>query len=88
MTIGIKTSHDRYLDLMLAFPPRPIACNDELTLMQQQVNRVLDGGLVGKDERDYLKVLGLLIYDYEEQNEPPFQITEEDRSIALRLDLE
>ena len=70
---------------MLAFPPRPIACDADLTLVQQQVNRLLDSGLVvGKDERDYLKLLGLLIYDYEERNEPRFEMTEDERSIALQ----
>ena len=84
MTVGLKFSNDRYLELMLAFPPRPIACDADLTLVQQQVNRLLDSGLVGKDERDYLKLLGLLIYDYEEWNEPRFEMTEDERSIALQ----
>jgi HTH-type transcriptional regulator / antitoxin HigA len=83
MTVGIKSSNDRYLELMLAFPPRPIGCDDDLTRMQQQVNRILDGGLVGKPERDYLKLLGLLIYDYEERNEPAFEMTEADRALAM-----
>ena len=82
MSVGIKFSNDRYLELMLAFPPRPIACDADLTLVQQQVNRLLDSGLVGKDKRDYLKLLGLLIYDYEERNEPRFEMTEDERSIA------
>ena len=34
MTVGIKFSNDRYLELMLAFPPRPIACDADLTLVQ------------------------------------------------------
>ena len=42
---------------------------------------------MGKDERDYLKLLGLLIYDYEERNEPRFEMTEDERSIALGSDL-
>ena len=82
MSVGIKFSNDRYLELMLAFPPRPIACDADLTLVQQQVNRLLDSGLVGKDKRDYLELLGLLIYDYEERNEPRFEMTEDERSIA------
>ena len=84
MSVGIKFSNDRYLELMLAFPPRPIAYDADLTLVQQQVNRLLDSGLVGNDERDYLKLLGLLIYDYEERNEPRFEMTEDERSIALQ----
>ena len=82
MSVGVKFSNDRYLELMLAFPPRPIACDADLTLVQQQVNRLLDSGLVGKDKRDYLELLGLLIYDYEERNEPRFEMTEDERSIA------
>ena len=80
MSVGIKFSNDRYLELMLAFPPRSIACDADLTLVQHQVNRLLDSGLVGKDERDYLELLGLLICDCEERNEPKFEMTEDKRS--------
>jgi HTH-type transcriptional regulator / antitoxin HigA len=79
----MRCEDDRYLELMSAFPPCPIACDADLTLVQQQVNQLFDGGLIGKNERDYLKLLELLIYDYEERNEPRFEMTEDERSTAL-----
>ena len=79
MTTGIKPLNDRYFELISAFPPRPINDDAGLAAVQQQVNQLLDGGPIGKDEQDYLKVLGLLIYDYEEFHEPAFALTSTDR---------
>ena len=72
MTIGIKIPSDRYLELITAFPPRPIGCDAEFELVQGQVNHILDGGPLGADEQEYLRLLGVLIYDYEERHEPAF----------------
>ena len=68
----MKTFNDRYLELITAFPPRPIGCDAEFELVQGQVNQILDGGPLGADEQDYLRLLGILIYDYEERHEPAF----------------
>jgi HTH-type transcriptional regulator / antitoxin HigA len=83
MTVGIKTPNDRYLELIVAFPPRPIVCDADLEAFQRRVNEILDGGSLGEAERDYLRLLGILIYDYEEQHEPIAQLTQEERTIAL-----
>lgn len=83
MTVGIKVPNDRYLELMMEFPPRPIGCDAELELVQQRVNRVLDSSAIGDSERDYLRLLGILIYDYEERHEPEFLMTDDDRALAL-----
>ncbi|MGK7920900.1 MAG: type II toxin-antitoxin system HigA family antitoxin [Trichodesmium sp.] len=42
----------------------------ELIATQNRINSILDKGSLTKDDRDYLKVLGMLIYEYEEKNEP------------------
>ena len=72
MTIGIKIPSDRYIELITAFPPRPIGCDAEFELVQGQVNQILDGGPLDADEQEYLRLLGILINDYEERHEPAF----------------
>ncbi|HAX80539.1 MAG TPA: transcriptional regulator [Cyanobacteria bacterium UBA11372] len=52
------------------FPPRLITNEAELIATQNQINCILDKGKLAQDDRDYLKVLGILVYDYEQQHEP------------------
>jgi len=52
------------------FPPHPITNRTELEATQTQIQLILDRGQLTEDDRDYLKVLGMLVYDYEEQHEP------------------
>ena len=56
MTVGIKTSNDHYLELITAFPPRPIGCDAEFELVQGRVSQILDGGPLGTDEQEYLRL--------------------------------
>lgn len=37
--------------------------------IQNQINSILDQENITQDDRDYLKVLGTLVYDYEQQHE-------------------
>jgi HTH-type transcriptional regulator/antitoxin HigA len=55
---------------MISKHPRPIANEAELIATQNQINFILDKGKLTQDDRDYLKVLGLLVYDYENKHEP------------------
>ncbi|NEQ27670.1 MAG: transcriptional regulator [Microcoleus sp. SIO2G3] len=66
----MKTPSSYYIKLITTFPPRPITNNAELIATQNQINSILDKGKLTQDDRDYLKVLGTLIYDYEDKNEP------------------
>lgn len=70
MTTGLKTPSSYYIDLITTFPPRPITNDAELAATQNQINSILDKGKLTQDDRDYLKVLGTLVYDYEDKNEP------------------
>ncbi len=70
MTTGLKTPSNYYMELITTFPPRPITNDAELTATQNQINHILDKGKLTQDDRDYLKVLGTLVYDYEDKNEP------------------
>jgi HTH-type transcriptional regulator/antitoxin HigA len=58
------------MELITTFPPRPITNDAELIATQNQINSLLDKGKLTQDDRDYLKVLGTLVYDYEDKNEP------------------
>lgn len=67
MTIGTR-SHDAYIELLKAFPPRPIASEEELIATQKIVDSLADKPELTLDEQDYLDVLGTLIYEYEEEH--------------------
>jgi HTH-type transcriptional regulator / antitoxin HigA len=58
------------MELANNFLPRPIATEAELTIIQARINSLLDKAPLTQDDRDYLKVLGTLVYDYEEKHEP------------------
>ncbi len=57
------------IELINAFPPRPITNEAELIATQKQINSLLDNKQLTQDDRDYLKVLGMLVYEYEEKYE-------------------
>ncbi|MTJ53517.1 transcriptional regulator [Anabaena sp. UHCC 0253] len=75
MTTGLKTPSNYYIKLINTFPPRPITNEDELIATQNQINSILDQRNITQDDRDYLQVLGTLVYDYEQQHEiiPPLK---------------
>lgn len=50
--------------------PRPITNTADLAAAQAVVDRLLDSPQLTPDQRDYLHVLGMLIYEYEERLEP------------------
>ena len=68
MTTGLKVPSN-YLQLINAFPPRPISNEAELLATQKQINLVIDRPNLTTDDRDYLKILGMLVYEYESQHE-------------------
>ena len=69
MTVGLKTPSNYYMELITTFPPRPITNDDELIATQTRINEILNRASITSDDRDYLKVLGTLVYDYEEEHE-------------------
>ena len=46
-----------------------ITDEDELKATQNRINSILDKQNITQDDRDYLKVLSTLVYDYENQHE-------------------
>ncbi len=69
ITTGFKTPNNYYIELITTFPPRPIMNEVELIATQNRINFILDKGSLTKDDRDYLKILGMLVYEYEEKHE-------------------
>jgi HTH-type transcriptional regulator / antitoxin HigA len=66
--------NETYADLLLKFPPRPITSVAQLEATQEVIDSLIDS-LIYKseltpDERDYLNVLGTLVYEYEQIHEP------------------
>jgi len=61
---------DKYLELLKQYPPRPIHNEEDLEMMQQVINRLLDKPQLTAEEREYLNVLGALIYEHEENQQP------------------
>ncbi len=69
MTIGIKNPSNYYIELINSFPPRPINNEAELLATQDKINSILDKQSLTQDDKDYLRVLGMLVYEYENNNE-------------------
>ncbi|BAY84170.1 transcription regulator with HTH domain protein [Calothrix parasitica NIES-267] len=69
MTTGLKNPSSYYIELITTFPPRPITNENELKATQNRINSILDKDNITQDDRDYLKVLSTLVYDYENQHE-------------------
>lgn len=64
--------HNRptYIKLLQEFPPRPINSQEELLATQRVINSLIDRAPLTPDESDYLNVLGTLVYEYEQTQEP------------------
>lgn len=70
MTTGLKTPSSYYIEIITTFPPRPITCEAELIATQNRIDSIVNRRNLTQDDRDYLNVLGTLIYDYEQKHEP------------------
>ncbi len=68
-TPGTRSTSE-YMSLLKAFPPRPIATEEDFIATQQVIDSLIDRGNLTPDEQDYLNVLGSLVHDYEELHHP------------------
>lgn len=64
------TDSNSYIELLQKFPPRPIKSEEELIAVQEVVDILLDAGEITPEKQDYINLLGILIYDYEEMHVP------------------
>lgn len=65
MILGSNSS--KYIDLLNTFPPRPIKSDEELSATQDVIDSLIDRGYLTPDEKDYLNLLGTLVYEYEQK---------------------
>lgn len=77
---------DRYLELIDAFPLRPIANDRELDAAVAVIDRLLDQPRLAKPEQDYLDVLSNLVEAYEAHALPEPSLSDGDVLRSL-LDL-
>lgn len=61
---------DKYFQLLQKFPPRTINNDEELDKTIAVIDNLLDRKSLSPDELDYLNVLGTLVSDYEQKEEP------------------
>lgn len=59
-----------YSELLQAFPPRTIKSEEEMLATQSCINSLIDRAPLTLDEEDYLNILGTLVYEYEQTQEP------------------
>lgn len=69
MTHGLD-KHSSYIELLKAFPPRPIKSEKEMLAAQEVIDSLIDRAPLKPEEEDYLNVLGTLVYEYEQTQEP------------------
>lgn len=62
---GRRGVHPRHLDLVRAFPLRPLRSETELKHAVEVINCLIDRDDLDAGEADYLKVLGDLVERYE-----------------------
>ena len=60
---------DKYIQLLQQFPPRTITNEEQLEATQAQIDRLLDSNELSSEELDYLNVLGVLVFEYEQAQE-------------------
>lgn len=58
-----------YTELLTSFPPRTIKSQKDLEKTQVVVDKLLDKGQLSEAEEDYLDLLGILIHEYEQQQD-------------------
>jgi HTH-type transcriptional regulator / antitoxin HigA len=61
---------DRYLELILAFPLRPIRTDAEHHDAVVMLDALIDRGELAPEEEDYMDVLGELVRAYEDEHHP------------------
>jgi HTH-type transcriptional regulator / antitoxin HigA len=58
---------EKYIDLVNQFPPRLIESEAEFIAVQQVVDTLIDAGQLSMEQRKYLKLLGMIVHEYEER---------------------
>jgi HTH-type transcriptional regulator / antitoxin HigA len=68
--MSIAADSPTYVELLTAFPPRPIQSGVELDAVQAVIDQLLDAPQLSPAQQDYLNVLGMVVQEYEAQHVP------------------
>jgi HTH-type transcriptional regulator / antitoxin HigA len=63
----LATEPDRYLELLINYPPRPIQTKEQCREVQAQIDRILDSENINLEQQEYLNLLGTLVREYEDK---------------------
>ncbi len=66
----LGSNNYKYIDLLNTFPPRPIKSEEDLSATQDVIDSLIDRSALTQDEKDYLNLLGTLVYEYEQKQSP------------------
>jgi len=69
---------DRYLELILRFPLRPLRCDEDLDAAVAMIDALLSRPSLKQEEHDYLEVLGDLVEAYETEAHPLGPVSDAD----------
>ena len=58
-----------YIELLASFTPRPIKSEDDFEKTQAVIDKLLDKEELTEEEEDYLDLLGMVISEYESQQD-------------------
>jgi HTH-type transcriptional regulator / antitoxin HigA len=61
------TNEPNYIQLLQTFPPRPIKSDEDLLAVQDVIDRIVDANQITPEQQDYINILGMLVYEYEEK---------------------
>ena len=64
----LTTEPDRYLELLINYPPRPIKTKEQCREVQAQIDRLLDSKTINLEQQEYLNLLGTLVREYEDKH--------------------
>jgi HTH-type transcriptional regulator / antitoxin HigA len=64
----LTTEPDRYLELLINYPPRPIQTQEQCLEVQAQIDRILDSENISSVQQEYLNLLGTLVREYEDKH--------------------
>lgn len=78
-TVNYKgKANDRYLELILRFPLRPLRCDEDLDAAVAMIDALLSQPSLKREEHDYLEVLGDLVEAYETETHPLGPVSDAD----------
>jgi HTH-type transcriptional regulator/antitoxin HigA len=69
---------DRYAELILHFPLRPLRCDEDLDAAVAMIDTLLSQPALKREEQDYLEVLGDLVEAYETETHPLVSVSDAD----------